>query len=133
MKIIKKIFLPQRRKGAKKILASLCLGGLFFISCSKKEEKIPENILPKEKMIQVMVDVHLAEAVIQSRNLNLNDSTKTIAAGYYKNLFEKNKINEQQFRESFLFYSHHLDLMNKIYEDVINELSKKQPVITKQK
>ena len=112
----------------KTILSALCLGGLLLSSCSKKEEKIPENILSKEKMIAVMVDVQMAEASIQNRSLSITDSTKLIAAGYYKNLFEKNKITEQQFRESFLYYSHHLDLLNKIYEEVINELSKKQAV-----
>ena len=79
-------------------------------------------------MIAVMVDVQVAEASIQNRNLNMTDSTKLIAAGFYKNLFQKNKITEQQFRESFLYYAHHLDSMNKIYEEVINELSKKQVV-----
>ncbi len=132
MRSIKKKKLLQRHKVGKFLFVSLCLC-CILISCSKKEEKIPENIVPKDKMIQVMVDVHLAEAKIQSNNLNLTDSTKTIAAGYYKNLFEKSKISEQQFRESFLYYSHHLDLMNKIYEEVINELSKKQAITTKQK
>ena len=129
--ILKKFF-PQRLKSTKLFLATLCLGSIL-ISCSKKEEKIPENILPKDKMIRLMVDVHIAEATIQSRNLGINDSTKTIAAGYYKNIFEKNRISEQQFRESFLYYSHHLEIFNKIYEEVINELSKKQALITKKK
>lgn len=128
MSIIKKYFLPQRYKRTKKYFVSFCLCFIFFIACSKKEEKIPENILPKDKMIKVMVDVHIAEAAIQNKYLSLNDSTKKIAAGYYRNLFEKNKITEQQFRESFLYYAHHLDLFNKIYEEVINELSKKQAV-----
>ena len=91
MKIIKNIFLLQRHKGAKFFLATLCLCSITFISCSKKEEKIPENILSKEKMIAVMVDVQVAEASIQNRNLNMTDSTKLIAAGFYKNLFQKNK------------------------------------------
>ncbi len=77
-------------------------------------------------MVKVMVDVQLAEALIQNQSLNSNDSTKKIAASYYKKIFEKNAISEQQFRESFLYYSHHLELLNKVYEDVINELSKMQ-------
>ncbi len=126
-------FSTQRRKNAELFFAPLCLCVLFtfLISCSKKEEKIPENILSKNKMIQVLVDVHIAEATIQNKYLALNDSTKNIAAGYYRNLFEKNKITEQQFRESFSYYSHHLDLLNKIYEEVINELSKSKSHIPK--
>lgn len=127
MNILIKKILRQRRTVTKLFFAALC-PCIILVSCSKKEEKIPENILPKEKMIHVMVDVQIAEAAIQNKNLNLNDSTKAIAAGYYRNLFEKNKITEQQFRESFLYYSHHLDLWSKIYEEVINELSKKQAV-----
>ncbi len=121
-----KIIISQRHKGTKKILGVIFFSALLFISCSKKEEKIPDNILSKNKMIQVLVDVHIAEATIQNKYLALNDSTKNIAAGYYINAFDKNKITEQQFRESFLYYSHHLDLLNKIYEEVINELSKRK-------
>lgn len=128
MRLFRRNSLLKRHRGAKLSFVTFSLCGITLISCSKKEEKIPENILSKEKMIKVMVDVQLAEAAIQNRNLNMTDSTKIIAAGYYKNLFEKNKMSEQQFRESFLYYSHHLDVLNKIYEEVINELSKKQAV-----
>ena len=128
MRLFKNLFFLQRHKGTKLFFMSLFLCGITLTSCSKKEEKIPKNILSKEKMIAVMVDVQMAEASIQNRSLSITDSTKLIAAGYYKNLFEKNKITEQQFRESFLYYSHHLDLLNKIYEEVIYEMSKMQAV-----
>jgi hypothetical protein len=116
--------MPLRHKDAKKILTSLCLSGLFFVSCSKKEEKIPAQIIPKDKMVHVMVDIHLAEAHSQF-NIPFDDPKKA-KQGYYKFIFNKYKITSSQLMASWSFYAAHPEIFEKIYEEVITELSKKQ-------
>lgn len=98
---------------------------LFVSSCNKKAE-IPPDILPKEKMTKVLSDIHEVESLIQFSALERNDSTKAIAYGYYKQIFQKNNITAEQFRRSFNFYADHLDLLDGIYEEVMVDLSKKQ-------
>jgi hypothetical protein len=104
--------------------------GVFFLlvliaSCTN-EVKIPADVLPQNKMAMVLADVQQVEALIQSSALERNDSTRAIAYGYYKSVFEKNKITPAQFRKSFTFYANHLDLMDKMYDDVLINLSKRQ-------
>ena len=101
---------------------------LLISSCSSSVE-IPSDVLPKEKMIEVLTDVQQAEALIQFSALERNDSTRTIAYGYYKSVFEKNKITAEQFRKSFTFYANHLDMMDKMYEEVLVNLSKREAEI----
>lgn len=102
------------------------------ISCKEKEEiKVPDNILSKEKMTNVLTDFHIMEAAM---NLNLmqdgNFSRDTI--GFYT-IFSNNKITKAEYKESFEFYSAHPELLNEIYEGVLTELSKKQAEVNKKK
>ena len=98
---------------------------LSIVSCRQQEE-IPEGILPVDKMTAVMTDVQLTEAFIQSRGLERNDSTKNIAYSYYKTAFNRNNVTPEQFQKSFEYYSKRLDLISKMYDDVITELNKRQ-------
>ncbi len=98
---------------------------LVFTSCNKKVE-IPADVLPKEKMTKVLSDIHEVESLIQFSALERNDSTKAVAYGYYKHVFQKNNVTPEQFHRSFNFYSDHLDLLDKIYEEVMIDLTKKQ-------
>jgi len=96
---------------------------LFFISCSKKEEKIPAGIIPKDTMVQVMVDIHLADSHAQFNTAF--DNKKNLKQGYYKFIFKKYKITSARLMKSWTFYVSHPDIFSKVYEDVITELSKK--------
>lgn len=105
------------------------LGIVFFafilFSCGeKKQVKIPENILSKEKMVAVMVDIHIVEA---SMNLNLIPSGSiTPKSEYYYSILKSNHITKKQYDESSKFYFEHVELLNEVYEGVLKELSKKQ-------
>jgi len=103
--------------------------GVFFsmvlLSCNSGEETIPGHILQKDKMVLVMADVQLAEAAILYQN-NKGNIVENRAKNYYRFIFEKHKITEKQFRESFTYYASRPELMDKLYEAVIIEISKKQ-------
>lgn len=98
---------------------------LLFFSCGHKDKSvaIPTNILSKEKMARVITDVHLADA--ETNFHLLPDSTKKKPINFQK-VFEKDTITKQQYEESLSFYMDHPELLNAVYEDVVNELSKMQ-------
>ncbi len=99
---------------------------LLTASCSQQKEEIPSNVMPQKKMIAVLAAVHYTEATIQLRNLNYSDSTRKIAYGYYKEVFQRNKITPQQFKESFTWYKNHPEVMKELYKAVITNLSEEQ-------
>lgn len=103
---------------------------LIAVSCSKKEEVVPADILPADKMIPVLADMHLAEATIQLRNYGHNDSTKNLAYGFYRFIFQKHKLTEAEFHKSFTWYSQRPEKMHAIYQEVLSELSRKQASVT---
>jgi hypothetical protein len=110
------------------ILCALCI--VLVFSCGQKEKPvvIPANILPKEKMARVLTDFHLAEA---GAEVNFPDSTKREPINFQK-IFKKDTITQQQYEESLAFYVDHPEILNKVYEEVVNELSKMQGTTSKQ-
>ncbi len=108
---------------------ALCI---ILAACSAKTEvKIPDTILPKRKMAEVLIDVHLLEA---SMNLNIYNPDRTViqepTPGF--DVLKKNNITKRQFDESFGFYSEHPALLNELYDSVLVSLSKLQAeVMTK--
>lgn len=108
-----------------KILVYYLLPFIFFASCSGNDIQIPENVLPKEKMVQILTDVQITEAAMLLQS-NKGNISKTRIPDYYQFIFKKHQITEKQFRESFTFYIGQVELMDNMYEEVINEISKRQ-------
>ncbi|MDX1665670.1 MAG: DUF4296 domain-containing protein, partial [Saprospiraceae bacterium] len=67
---------------------------LLMLSCGPREEKLS---LEEEKMIQVLADVHLAEAAMQNTSGPVKDS---IAEVYYRQIYEIHDLSEQEFEEN---------------------------------
>lgn len=98
---------------------------ILLQSCSTSQVEIPSGVIPHDKMVQVLADVQIAEATILYKS-GKGDIGEAKAPAYYQYIFTRNKITEKQFRESFRFYLEQEELMNQLYEEVINEISKRQ-------
>ncbi|MBI2966385.1 MAG: DUF4296 domain-containing protein [Bacteroidetes bacterium] len=105
-----------------------------FFSCQRQPEKIPPDIIPRDKMVKIFTDVQIGEAHIQIRGLPAD----TIAL-LYQSILAQYGVSQDEFRKSFTFYTEHPDILEKVYEEVLNELSKrhaemqsKEPVGSKQ-
>lgn len=79
---------------------------IFVISCAEKPTP-PENLIPEEKFLDVMVELR----VLQTFQNTFFDSAKT--AAFLDSLYLKFEIDEQQVLESNAYYeidpeAHHL-------------------------
>ena len=108
----------------KKNLIALCFC-LVLIACANEKNIIPENVLPINKMAEVMADINLQEASL-GQNINTGIKVDTTKATIDFEVFKKHNITKKQYQESFDFYTMHLDSLNKIYELVLTNLSKVQ-------
>jgi hypothetical protein len=122
---------------------------LFLFSCGHgKDQKIkePDDLIPEEKMVLVLADVHLLEASLAVRSTNpvpvrmrlpqqfLHDSVpppiqpigeKKNPLPYY-DIFKKNGVTKKQYEESMMWYSANPEKLNALYDEVIIELTKRQ-------
>ena len=112
---------------------TLIFACFFLFSCSeKKTEELPLNILSKEKMTEVMLDIHLLEASM-SLNANGPDNTIAVAPSKDSDVLKKHKISKSQYDESFDYYSKHPALLIEIYTQILNDLSKMQAKVSNKK
>jgi hypothetical protein len=97
----------------------------ILISCTSEEKSIsiPETTLSKEKMVSVMLDIHISEATMNMTPINRNASDRPVPG---IDVLQKNNISKEQFDESFIFYTKHPVLLNEIYDEVMDSLSKMQ-------
>lgn len=104
----------------RKLLSVLIISGLVF-GCQhiEKPEK-PEDLIPKETFVEILVDTYLSNAVrnksyqeIQNQNVRLE-----------KYIYQKYGIDSLQFAKSNAYYSSDLDGYMEMLINVENELIK---------
>ncbi|MEO6167749.1 MAG: DUF4296 domain-containing protein [Chitinophagales bacterium] len=108
-----------------------------FISCRPGEEKAPSGILPKDKMIAVLFDIHVAESSVNSRGMT-NIQLNQLVSLKYEDVMKKNGTTYAIFKDSFDYYLHHPDQFEEIYQEIVNQLTAmegkvkaRQPVLKK--
>ncbi len=81
--------------------------------------KRPDNLIPEDKMKDILTDYHMAKAI--SNDLPYNESYKKEA---YKNyVFMKHGITESEFDSSLVWYARNTKEIELIYEDIEKRIS----------
>ena len=102
----------------------------IFTACNETTV-IPKKIepdIPQEKMIQILKDVHLAEAVSQSERTNVKDSLLAI---YYDDIYRIHNITKEDLERNLKLWMSDAEVTDKLYEKVIEELSKEESKYSK--
>lgn len=108
----------------KNILIFLLLNG--FIACqSAKQETTIANI-PEDEMIAIMVDLAVSDAMVDHELLPTNKLIYQKKLTFYASIFEKHGYTYDEFEEAFLIYSQDLVHLSEMYDEVLEELSKKE-------
>ena len=94
---------------------------LLMAACVDQEVHLPEGYLSQEKMVDIMVDIHLVEGA-RSGNLLLGDTNDL--PDYYARIYEKYNVSEEEFKANFNWYTQHPTALKTVYEEVIVALSK---------
>jgi hypothetical protein len=101
----------------------LCFA-LLAASCNSILSSKPSGMLNEDKMIDVLVDIHLTEAALRVGNdslARLNDTTKLRIL--FAQVYEKHNVDPDDFNTSLDYYLKHIDELDKIYVEVINRLT----------
>ena len=105
---------------------AILLSCFFIVACAEEKKlEIPVNVLSKEKMAEVMVDIHLLEATMGLNTNNADRSNPEDPAPTFS-VFNKHNTTKVQYDSSFVFYSYHPDLFTEVYREVLESLSQMQ-------
>ena len=74
---------------------------LFFLFClflfTYCKPKSPALLIPEEKLVDVLVDAHIAEASIQNLTNKVKDS---IGAIYYSQIYQIHQVDSAAFQQT---------------------------------
>jgi Domain of unknown function (DUF4296) len=110
----------------KKILIGL-LGFCLICACTKKDEKV-FTLIPKPKMVALLIDIHIAEATVLEKGYLYPDSAQLEYANLEAGIFRKHAIDTAFYRKSYQHYARNPQLLDEIYKIVIDSLSFKETV-----
>ncbi len=114
-------------------IVQLFLLFIIFIgaaSCESQKDHInrPKHLIDMKKMVEVMKDVHLAEASLQTFKIQEKDS---IGKLLYSHVFRIHSVREIDFYESLDYYSDQPEIMDVLYDDIIKELKEEEEKLKK--
>ncbi|HSZ72513.1 MAG TPA: DUF4296 domain-containing protein [Cytophagaceae bacterium] len=97
---------------------------LFFCltACIDKKNAGREDIIPKEKMVSILADIHLAEGVVSSSELPKDTSLMLFTALEQQSL-AKHGVTVEQFHKSYSWYTSHAKDYKELYAMVVDTLN----------
>ena len=103
---------------------------LFSLSC-KQKDSIPENLIPKDKMIDILIDMHLADAIFTSPTVRSLFAERD-SVNFYEVIFENYGYTRIDFDTSVYYYSHNINEYNKMYIEVLNRLNEMETEVKRE-
>ncbi|WP_299454280.1 DUF4296 domain-containing protein [uncultured Microscilla sp.] len=94
---------------------------VLIVACSNKKE-IPKDIIPKEKMVNMLVDIHLEESKIDASRYLLRDSAQVAYFKAQVGIFKKYKTDSTHYYKSYDYYFENMNHMKDIYTEVAEKM-----------
>jgi len=104
----------------KYIVIFVFLLGVFSCSNSKNN-----NIIDEKKFINILVDIHMADATIVVKGLRIKSDSAQIRL-LYNDIFSKYNITQKQIDNTFTYYSKKPLLLDRLYSKVSEKIIKKE-------
>lgn len=114
------------------IVFVLLLNTLLFSQCDRPEEPVrPAQLLPRDKMVRVLVDLHLTEARVENAGTS-PDSARALFNRESKALYQRHNTSETLFRQSMQYYAIHGKDLEEIYGVVIDSINAREVKLPRQ-
>jgi hypothetical protein len=114
-------FLTDKKMKAKSLLLFFLV---VFISCNTNGVKKPSKLIEEEKMIDILYDMSILDALNSSNPVILADNN--IVSRTY--IYKKYAIDSLQFIENTTYYAADLKKYKKMYETVENRIIENKKV-----
>lgn len=105
----------------------LFLAFLMF-SCKQNIENEPDNLISKEKMINILSDIHRLEGVVNNMNIQNTDTTSFIYRKMEAQLFKKHEIDTAAYYKSYKYYLVNPDEFTEMYKKVVLSIKAKNKI-----
>lgn len=94
---------------------------IALLSACNSADK-PQNLIPEDKMIKLLEEVHLAENQVNNLHMGSADSSLVVYKSLEKQIFKRYEIDTGSYRASFKYYVARPDKFKEMYEQVVKNL-----------
>lgn len=95
--------------------------GVILLSCGGK--KAPKNLIPEDQLHDLLVDLHLLDAISTDHSINIV-SGDIDSLTLYTSLFHKYGTDKETFDATITWYSSHPELLSELYDKVFGTINK---------
>lgn len=106
-----------------RLLGWLSALSLLVAACQKPEEvPVPQQLIPRDKMVSLLIEMHLLEARTDAAALP-TDSARALFRQQQKNVYWRYEVSDSAFVQSYRYYATHEKDLDDIYATVVDSLS----------
>lgn len=103
---------------------------ILLSACKPALPTVPGDIIPMDKMKLILEDMHITDAAAETKaQMGMNE--KLLAGEYHEQVFANHGTTREEFLKSYKFYEANPKLLNKMYDDILTDLSKREEAIGK--
>ena len=111
----------------KRLIAAFCI--IFIFSCNEKTVEIPEDLIPKDQMVEIIYDLAIINAAKKTNSTYLvNNKIESMPF-----IFKKYDIDSLQFVKSDLYYASVPEEYEAMYKIVEARIEREKSVFDKTK
>lgn len=96
---------------------------LAFFACDEPQVQKPEMLIHEDQMIDMLADIHLAEAAFNNRRYRDSLVENSSSVNFYYSILEKYEVQDSVFEKSFVFYASQPRKFEKMYRQAMNKLN----------
>ncbi|WP_423129593.1 DUF4296 domain-containing protein [Gaoshiqia sp. Z1-71] len=104
---------------------------LIALSCKEKGYPKPKNLIGEKKMVEILYDIHLYDAVDDKYKYQRFDSLKIDSKVLYQTILDKHQLTDSLLAQSLIYYSSRPKVYEKIYGKVIERFNLQQEEMKK--
>ncbi len=104
------------------MILSACKPKSEFEFTEKMLQNIPDSVLNVDRMVDVMVDIHLAEAYVAENKADTIPQEERLKM-FYAQVFAIHEIETKLYQNSYNYYVQEPVLMDHIYQKVTDKLN----------
>jgi len=99
---------------------------LLLVACQPERDKKPEGLLPQEKMVDILTEVHLAEAKVSKLGVNATDSLALVYKRLEAQIYARHKLDTAAYNRSYQYYAANPGQLAELYKQVVARLEQKK-------
>lgn len=106
-------------------IIAVCL--VLLITACGEADKVPKDVLSKEKMRDVLLDLNMADAYAgqsEDGGLVLSDSIRVSRLKvYYRQILDLHKLTPEEFNHSYKYYEAHPNKFKSVYDMMMDKVT----------